>query len=514
MDKLKTLTFFLLLSSVLLLSCDKKDDPKPPTPPNPDKNITAFSFSADLNGLTETIIGVVNEGERVIRLESQQWIANTDALIATFTAVGTVTIGNVEQESEVTAVDFTKRSVTYTVTAEDESKVEYTVVFESPMTTGLPVFKVDIENGEEVIEKTKKLNAVFTLIDHDNSEYNMTEETMTIRGRGNSTWTMPKKPYRIDFPEKTSLFGKEKAKKWVLLANYLDPTLLMNDVTFELGRRAGLQFTHSSTHVELFINGTYRGNYQLTEQKEKGKGRVDIDKNEGYLLEMDDHYDEDYKFKTNRLQLPIMVADAEIESENDPLFLQIKSDIQGLEDALFDANFPNTNYKELTDINSLIDFMIINEIVLNEEVTHPKSVLLYKNKNEKIHWGPLWDFDYAFGFNYTDTHFFYKNRIMFSSGNTSSQHLALGFFCQFLKDPDFKAQYKARWQEIKPLVEDVANNYIEIMANKLYMSQNENFKLDFCTPPEKTDSYNSLITNMKQWLNNRISLLDEKINEF
>lgn len=513
MNKLKLLTFFLFLSSFLLYSCGK-DDPKPPVPPDPSKNITAFSFPADLNGLNESITGVVNETEHIIHLESQQWIATPSAMIASFTAVGTVNIGDVEQESEVTIVDFSKRSVIYTVTAEDESKVEYTVIFESPMTTGLPVFKVDIENNEEVVEKTKKLNAVFTIINHDNDEYNMTEEIMTIRGRGNSTWLMPKKPYRIDFPEKTSIFGKEKAKKWVLLANYQDPTLLMNDVAFELGRRFGLQFTHSSTHVELFVNGTYRGNYQLTEQKEIGKGRVDIDKNEGYLVEIDAYYDEDFKFRTTYLNLPVMVADADIESESDPLFLQIKNDIQGLEDALFDVDFPNTNYKDFTDINTLINFMLVNEIVRNLEIGHPKSTLLYKDKGAKICWGPLWDFDWAFGYNnITQMYFTTSSGLLFSADNTSSLP-GSSFFCQFLKDPDFRAQYKARWQEMKPLVEDVVNNYIEMMSNKLYMSQNENFKLGFCTPPEKNDSYNGLITSTKQWLNARISYLDEKINEF
>lgn len=153
----------------------------------------------------------------------------------------------------------------------------------------------------------------------------------------------------------------------------------MNDVAFKLGRMFGLEFNHSSIHVELFINGRHRGNYQLTEQKEVGEGRVDIDTNGGFLVEMDSYYDEDYKFKTSILKLPVMVTDPSLNNESEMEY--IKEAFRGLEDALFGESFPpDISFENHTDVNSLINFMLINELVRNQELDHPKSTYCYKEK--------------------------------------------------------------------------------------------------------------------------------------
>ncbi|MDR1971935.1 MAG: CotH kinase family protein, partial [Treponema sp.] len=126
---------------------------------------------------------------------------------------------------------------------------------------------------------------------------------------------MKKKPYRLKFIEKQKLFGLTKAKSWVLLANAGDKTLIRNSIAFEMGQRFDLPFTNHYIPVELVLNGEYRGSYLLTEQIQTGKGRVDIvddydedeDMADEYLVELDNYYDEEPKFRTSTVPFPVMI---------------------------------------------------------------------------------------------------------------------------------------------------------------------------------------------------------------
>ena len=109
--------------------------------------------------------------------------------------------------------------------------------------------------------------------------------TGKIRGRGNSSWLWyDKKPYRIKLDEKSKILGLKSNKDWVLLANYRDATDLMNVFVFELGKALNMPFTNNSRFVEVTLNGDYSGLYQLTEQIEVAKSRVDINEKNGILL--------------------------------------------------------------------------------------------------------------------------------------------------------------------------------------------------------------------------------------
>ncbi|MBK5722418.1 CotH kinase family protein [Dysgonomonas sp. Marseille-P4677] len=477
---------------------------------NSEIGITSFVIPAKLNNLTNDINGIINNEEQTITLTSSEWIPNIKNLIVSFVALGGVSVNGKEQVSGVTANSFFNE-LKYVIKKDNGITVDYDIICVGPMFTGLPVMSVNIDGGLEVVEKTTKLPAVFSLSVPNEDAIDMNSTVVTIRGRGNSTWAKPKKPYRIDFPDKTPLFHLPAAKKWVLLANYNDPTLLMNDVTFELARQMKIPFTHSSIHVELFLNGTYRGNYVLTEQNEIGEGRVNIDKTKGFLMEMDTNYDENYKFKSQYLNLPMMVSDPEPKDESG--FNYIKTTMQNLESSLFESNFPNNKYEEYTDVNSLIDLILVNEIVQNAEVRHPKSLFCYKNGDSKIMWGPLWDFDLAFGHDYDDTKKYFEHSILLFYQKNEDYRTGSKFFSRFFEDPQFRAKYKARWNEIKPLVLDLPN-YIDMMSAKLMKSQAENFKIPAALPPSQNLSYQELISQMKSWINNRVAFLDEKINKF
>jgi len=469
--------------------------------------IRSFTIPAGINNLHTDIKGVIDDKARTITLTSSEWIGNVKNLIAQFETPGKLFIGEKEQMSGVTPNSFLEKLI-YRVKTGDGQVTEYVLITRGPMFTGLPVIKVDIDGGAEVVIKDEKLPSTLFLTVPENNSFDKHATRMTIRGRGNSTWNMPKKPYRIDFPEETSLFGLAKAKKWVLLANYQDPTLLMNDVAFQLGRLLGLEFNHSSIHVELFINGTHRGNYQLTEQNEVGVGRVDIDTNGGFLVEMDTYFDEDYKFVTDHLRLPVMVAEPALNNENEMEYIRVA--MQAMEDALFETDFPNNAYEEHTDVHSLINYMLINEVVRNQELGHPKSTYCYKEADTKIKWGPLWDFDWAFGYNEQNAYFI-KTNLLFYQGNSDARPGAR-FFSRLMEIPGFRASYKARWREVRPLVAGITD-YIDEKAARLDQSQALNFNIPEATPVTRNKSYQQLINQMKAWLEGRITFLDAEIDK-
>ncbi|MDR1899929.1 MAG: CotH kinase family protein, partial [Treponema sp.] len=226
--------------------------------------------------------------------------------------------------------------------------------------TGLPVMRIRTGNGRAVTGKTEYVSALIEITDPDGGGDNPARPA-AIRGRGNTSWDAPKKPYRIKFDKKTSLFGRPAAKSWVLLANYQDTTLFLNSTAFELGKLFNLPFTPHYDHVELVLNGRYEGSYVLTNQIQAGTGRVDIDKDRGFLVELDTHYDEDPKFTTPVLQMPVMIKHPE-DTEDGPRIDSVKNALYELEAALFDDSFPDNHYRDLINIDVFVDYIMINEI--------------------------------------------------------------------------------------------------------------------------------------------------------
>lgn len=500
---------FILIIPPCMTSCEPDldiDDENPIPTPLPQGNITSFQVEMQLDGRKNplNVQGVFNEDSTIITLKpiDQYWIYNVESLIATFTSNGVVSVGGKVQTSGVSANDFSKE-LNYSVLATDGIPREYVVKLVAPQSTGLPVIKINTEDNAPILDKINYVPATIKVVDANNAKFEV-EATGGIRGRGNSTWWFDKKPYRIKFDKKTSLFGLGAAKSWVLLANYLDHTFIMNTVTFEIGRRLDIPFTNHVFHVELFLNNKYQGSYALSEQVQVHQSRINIDEKTAFLVELDQNYDKEYQFRTNRLQLPVMVKSPEL---NDMAEMQPIIDVmQEFEDVLFDPalDFPNNHYKELIDINSLIDYMIVNEVVRNGEVFHPKSVFMYKEANGKLTFGPLWDFDWAFGYTGTGHKYFdYYNKILFKQNYSNKQ-----LFNQFLKDPYFREQYKNRWNEVLPKISNM-EPYILNLAESLKKSQVEN-EVKWKTRLD----YDEEINKMIDWLNRRIAFLDEEINRF
>ncbi|MBR2064043.1 MAG: CotH kinase family protein [Bacteroidales bacterium] len=390
---------------------------------------------------------------------------------------------------------------------------------------------IDTENAEPIVEKKKKIPCTIT-IDHPNDAWDLTA-TGTVRGRGNSTWLWyDKKPYRFKLDEKASVLGLDPEKDWVLLANYRDPSHMMNTFVFELGHRLGLPYTNHSRYVELTLNGEFLGLYQLTEQVEQGGSRVDVDDAEGMLISLDADDgpglspDAEDNFWSEVYGLPICVKYPEDE-ELEARFDAIIKDFAKLEKAVKGAVMNYKAVEEVLDVQSFIDYMMIQELVYNVEVDAPRSIYMHKDKGGKWAMGPLWDFDAGFDFDwgqmYSGHNYFadYKELVLGTNpfAQKGANYHVNKFFTDLFGSSAFKEAYKARWNEIKPTLLDGVWKNIDkycigaedAMARNaelwpIYAPSDDN--------PVKEIDYSVEIVNMYSWLLNRIDYLDPIINNY
>jgi len=368
---------------------------------------------------------------------------------------------------------------------------------------GLPVVKIDTKDGAPVADNANYVNMTFALTDSANpgNDITIVNNENGIRGRGNTTWSYPKKPYRIKFDKKQSLFGLPAAKSWVLLAEYLDPTLILNMTAFRLGNVLGLPYNHTYRHVQFYLNGEYKGVYGLTEQNQAGEGRVDIDENDGWFVEMSTEYDENPKFRTANYNLPVMIKSPDASTfASDTAYDFVRNGINELCDSIASVNFPENGYRDLIDMDVFTGFLLANDVVKNDELGHPKSTYLYKDNGGKISMGPLWDFDWAFGHTIgsdtTPVHFqYYTER--------SGRHI---FFERFFEDPVFLAKYKALWNEKYPEILAVSE-FINDIGAELEDAAAENSKIW-----HTSGNYAQQIADMKDWWDNRCFWLNGEFN--
>lgn len=384
-----------------------------------------------------------------------------------------------------------------------------------PIVTAVhPVAKITIntENAAPVVSKKDYVNCTVS-IKCENEEYNL-EATASIRGRGNSTWLWyPKKPYRVKFDEKVSIFGMGEGKKWAFLANYRDPTDMMNVFVFELGQLAALPYTNHNYFAELTLNGEEIGLYQITEQVEQGKGRVNVDKKEGYLLSLDvddgpaESPDAIDNFWSIYYDMPVCVKHPE-DPENDVL-MQVREDFGVLETTIKGGNYDDI--KEILDVQSMIDFIMIQEFVYNVELDAPRSMYIHRDKDSKWTMGPLWDFDAGYDFdwtNMTESHRFFTEYNELVLGTNPATHSGTGyrvpgFFSDLFKIREFVADYQTRWRQMKVWIPEAWTKSMEYYDQAVWQREEELW-------PIGRDHANEL-KKMENWINNRIFFLDNII---
>jgi hypothetical protein len=276
--------------------------------------------------------------------------------------------------------------------------------------TNLPHVYITTENKQNITSKDYYINSTIWYVNESDNviEY----DSVGIRGRGNSTWSLPKKPYKIKFPVKQKLLGKgyARAKKWTLLANCGDKTLIRNAITREMGEWLGLKNNPAAKFVDLTLNGQFQGNYQISDQVEVKAHRVNITEQDypltaesditgGYLLEVDGFWDGNC-FSTNQ-GLPIRIHDPDDEEIVSRQNQYIRNYINNFENVLFGADFADAEkgYRQWVDSTSLVNWFIATEVSAN--IDGYFSTYFYKDQQDSaLYFGPLWDYDIAYDNDY------------------------------------------------------------------------------------------------------------------
>lgn len=331
----------------------------------------------------------------------------------------------------------------------------------------LPVIDINLDDYPEVEELWNKelyLNATVNIDGAGEFEDIMGWETK-IKGRGNTTWGFPKKPYRFKASKKISLLGMKKAKSYALIANYLDGSHMKNFVALTIARELGMPFTNSCVPVRLHFNGIDKGLYFLTEKIGISGASVDINEKEGWLLELDVAMDEENTYRSNPFNLPVMLKDPDLSeiSENPQMKWNIiKNDFDSVMNILNTCR--DDKWHDVIDSESLMDYLIVYSFVLNVEIRHPKSFYLYKkNPEDKYHFGPVWDFDWSCG--YTDAGDYthpYTSYVIDEWNYDGSK-----FLRKLTRLPGFLDEYRTRWDEAAASIYPKILSKIDEYAKKI-----------------------------------------------
>ena len=342
-----------------------------------------------------------------------------------------------------------------------------------------------------------------------------------IRGRGNSSWSWyDKKPYRIKLDEKHKILGLDKAKSWVLLANYRDVTDLMNTYVFETGQWLGLPFTNHTRYVELYLNGEYRGVYQLTEQIQQGKNRVNVSDERGILLSLDvddgpgesPYANDNFYSKVYRMPAAVKFPKDEFATAN--TVDSVRTEFAKLEQAIKNKDYAQV--EQLLDIPSFIKYLQLQEFVYNVELSAPRSIYLHKDGDGKWVMGPLWDFDGAYDFDwnnmYTGHTFFsnYKETVMGTNPlkRNGNYNYVPQFFTDLFGCREFVEQYKAQWASVSDSI--VTRNW-EVMEKYIQNLNRGPMTRESKRWPLSGKEFRTEMEKMHQWLIDRCKYMTNLI---
>ena len=401
-----------------------------------------------------------------------------------------------------------KNPIEITVDMAKTIKAEF---FNPDQFTGLPIIYVNT-NGVAIDSKEDYVEGVASIIGGENYP-DLVEAEMKIKGRGNSTWwqggVWGKKPYQIKFDDKTEVLNIPKDKKWVLLAELSDKSLIRNKISREMGDISRFDYVPKAEYVELFINDQHAGTYLIGQKVEESKNRVNVG-DKGYLIEIDqtNRIDEDdvyfttdgwSKFPSNLFN--IKEPSLELNSSEYNL---IKNHIIDFEEALFGDNFTDADlgYRAFIDLDSFIDWYLINEICKNQDAATYSSIYFNYIPGEKIKMGPLWDFDLAYG------NVDYSNATYPEGFHIKSNP----WYKRMFEDPYFNSLVKDRFLYYETNL-DMLLNKIDLIEKYLEKSQQKNFEIwpilgQYVWPnPVYYDTHHEEVEHLKDWIEQRMTWL-------
>ena len=285
-----------------------------------------------------------------------------------------------------------------------DNKTDLSEVLASDIAKPTDVPKVLIYTNKKIIMDMAYTECQIIIVDEEGGSYEpICDDASSIKIRGNSTSNASKKPYNIKFSSKTNVLGMGKNKKWVLLANCFDKTLLRNLTVFDISKQLGVPYTPDYKVVDVYVNDKLKGSYLLVDAIEVSSNRVDIDTSDNeFLLELDYNPEdaESRYFYTPTYEIKFAINEPEIKDLTSEQYAYLRDLIKNAELALASGDIKEI--EKYFDIDSMASFYLMQEFFRNVDVN--ASSTRFHVKDGKIYGGPVWDFDLSAG-NYRQTYY-------------------------------------------------------------------------------------------------------------
>ena len=384
--------------------------------------------------------------------------------------------------------------------------------------TNLPTVSIHTLNNEIPYDKEHQIVSQLTIISNDGTK--LLSEPGTTRERGNASRTFPKKPYRIKFDKKQRVLDAPgKAKKWTLINNYGDKTLMRNLLAFELSRRLGMPYTPYGTAVDVLLNGEYKGCYQLCDQVQVHKNRVDITEmtsadnsgialTGGYFVEVDAYANQESSWFSSNKGNPVTIKSPEEDSITSQQKNYIKSFFNKMEN----------QWATFLDKNTFLRHFLVGELSGNTDTYW--SVFMYKERGEDLMYtGPVWDFDLGFDNDDRTYPVCKKSDYVYRSGGSCAGNMRTFVDNVVVRNAATKRQMMEIWDEARQagLNEDNLVAFVDSMENALDQSQRLNFlRWNIMNSyvhqnPKLWGSYSAEVQNVRRFLKERLAWMDKKL---
>ena len=383
--------------------------------------------------------------------------------------------------------------------------------------TNLPTVSIHTLDGVIPYDKENDITAQITIISDNGAK--LLSAPGGIRERGNASRTFPKKPWRIKFDKKQNVLNAPaKAKKWTLINNYGDKSLMRNLLAFELSRRMGMPYTPFGAAVDVVLNGEYKGCYQLCDQVEVNPGRVEITEmapedvsgealTGGYFVEVDAYANEEKSWFNSQKGNPVTIKSP----DEDEITAEQRSYIEGY------FNKMENNWRTYLDLETFLRHFLVGELSGNTDTYW--STYMYKHRGSDIMFtGPVWNFDIAFDNDVRTYPVCSKNDYVFRSGGSCAGNMH-NFVSDIINDQAGLAKLKEIWAAARNggLTKENIEAFVTSHEQLLDRSQQLNFKRwpilseRVHQNPRALGSYSAEVEAVRKYMNDRIDWMDNKL---
>ena len=384
--------------------------------------------------------------------------------------------------------------------------------------TNLPTVSIHTINNTVPHDKVNEIPAQFTII--GDSSYALLSEPGTIRERGNASRDYPKKPWRIRFESKQHVLdAPAHAKKWTLINNYGDKTLMRNLLAFELSRLMGMPYTPYGRAVDVLFNGEYKGCYQLCDQVQVHKDRVNIEEmtprdnsgdalTGGYFFEIDAYADWEISYFYSNQGKPVTIKSP----DEDSITSAQKNYIR------YHFNKMESDWSRYLDLNTFLRHFLVGELSGNIDTYW--SVFMYKHRmNDTIYTGPVWDFDLAFNNDKRITPPNDMSDYVYRSGGSCAGNMRSFVDKIVVRTESTQDQLLAIWDEARHngIDQDHLVAFVDSMEEELLQSQELNFlrwpimNRYVHQNPRIWGSYAAEVENVRDFIRKRVEWMDNRL---